>query len=75
MGDKISMDEAARRLGIERITVRRLISSGKLPAYRVGGDGAARSVRIDVDDLDKVLHPVVPHAAEHVVTGKGKAVK
>jgi excisionase family DNA binding protein len=57
MGRKmISMDAAAEQLGVSVRTVRRLISHGKLRAYRIGTD----IVRIDSDDLDGVLTPVVP---------------
>jgi excisionase family DNA binding protein len=52
----ISIDVAAQELGISRRTVRRLISSGELPAYKVGPG----SLRIKVADLDKVMVPVVP---------------
>jgi excisionase family DNA binding protein len=52
----LTIDQAAEKLGISRRSVRRLISSGELRAYRVG----ERSVRVDFNDLDAVLKPVVP---------------
>lgn len=52
----ISPEAAAEYLGISTRTVRRLISSGELRAYRVrGGD---RLVRVDLNDLDAVLDPI-----------------
>ncbi|ORA21350.1 excisionase family DNA-binding protein [Mycobacterium aquaticum] len=58
MGKKLSLDQAAEELGASKRTVRRMISSGKLRAYRVGDSSL---VRIDRDDLAAVLQPVVPN--------------
>ena len=51
----ISIDEAAERLGVNNFTVRRAISRGEIPAYRIG---SARVIRIKVSDLNKALRPV-----------------
>lgn len=56
MGKKITMNAAADELGISLRGVRRLISSGELKAYRVG----RQSVRVDVDDIQTALKPIVP---------------
>lgn len=56
MGKKISLETAADELGVSKRTVRRLISAGQLPAYRVG----EQSVRIDINDIASVLKPIVP---------------
>ena len=58
MGRKISIDECAAELGISRRSVRRLITTGALTAYHVGN--LPKLVRIDTDDLDKLLKPLVP---------------
>jgi excisionase family DNA binding protein len=56
MANKISMSAAGDYLGVDKRTVQRLIATGKLPAYRVGN----KLVRIDIDDLEKMLKPVLP---------------
>jgi excisionase family DNA binding protein len=56
MGKKLTLDAAASELGISKTGVRRLISSGELRAYKVG----RKLVRIDADDIAKVLRPIVP---------------
>jgi excisionase family DNA binding protein len=56
VGKLITLDDAAERLAISKRGVRRLISSGKLKAYRIN----ARIIRIDSADLASVLEPVVP---------------
>jgi excisionase family DNA binding protein len=58
MGHKLTIDAAADELGISRRSLRRLITSGQLRAYRIGTGN--RTVRIDRDDLTAVMHPVVP---------------
>jgi excisionase family DNA binding protein len=49
----VSIADAAETLAVDRQTVRRLIDSGQLPAFRV-----RRSVRIRVADLEGVLRPI-----------------
>jgi excisionase family DNA binding protein len=56
---KLTLNEAADELGVSKRTLRRLISSGQLPAVRIGIGTAI--VRIDPDDLANVIHPVVPN--------------
>jgi excisionase family DNA binding protein len=58
MGQKITLAETAERLGVSKDSVRRLISSGELRAYRIGNQ---QSVRVDTDDLAAVLKPIVPN--------------
>ena len=48
----LSLSAAAAEAGRHRETVRRMIASGELPAYRVGRKG---SIRIDRRDVDEVL--------------------
>jgi excisionase family DNA binding protein len=64
MGKMVNIDAAADQLGISKRSVRRLISSGELTAYRIGKMVA--TVRIDSDDLDKLLKPVVPNGTSLV---------
>jgi excisionase family DNA binding protein len=56
---QLTLDQACDELGISKRSLRRLISNGQLPAYRIGNGTAL--VRIDSDDLAKVVHPVVPN--------------
>jgi excisionase family DNA binding protein len=50
----VSLDEAAESLGLSRRTLRRRISDGTLPAFRVG----PRAVRVDVADLERLARPI-----------------
>jgi excisionase family DNA binding protein len=59
MGQRISLDAAADELGISKRSLRRLISKGELPAYRIGS--LPQVVRVDRDELAAVLQPVVPN--------------
>jgi excisionase family DNA binding protein len=58
MGNKLTLDGSAEYLNVSKRQVRRLISSGQLPASRIG---TTTSVRIDADDLEALLTPVVPN--------------
>jgi excisionase family DNA binding protein len=49
----VTVAEAAALLRVNRSTIRRWITSGRLPAYRVG----KRFVRIRRDDLDRMIVP------------------
>lgn len=48
----VTTAEAARRLGVTTMTIRRWVSAGLLPAKRVGPKGV---YRIAADDLSKVV--------------------
>ena len=61
MGQKISMDAAADNLGVNKRTIQRLIAIGELPAWRVG----TKIVRVDADDVAKLLKPMNGAAAEN----------
>lgn len=50
----VGIDEAATYLDVEHKTVRRLIASGDLPAYRLG----KRLIKLKVADLDALLVPM-----------------
>ena len=57
MPKMLTIDDAAEELGVSKRTLRRLISSGSLPAYRVG----SQAIRIKPADLEKALKPVIPN--------------
>lgn len=59
----ITVKEAAEILAVSSMTVRRLITSGTLPAWRVAGTGPIRLNRIDVEALRV---PVPTHDEEGV---------
>jgi excisionase family DNA binding protein len=48
----VPLNDAAAEAGVHPITIRRMIASGELPAYRVGRRGV---FRIDRRDIDEVL--------------------
>lgn len=50
----ISPDDGAARWSVSRDTIRRLISSGQLPGYRLN----SRIIRIRVDELDACFRPI-----------------
>lgn len=54
----ISAAAAAEELGVHPATIRRMISRGELPAYKLG----PKSIRIARSDLDRFKHrrPVTP---------------
>jgi len=51
--DLLSVEEAASLMRVDRSTIRRWISSGALPGYRVG----RRYVRVKRDDLARMIAP------------------
>jgi excisionase family DNA binding protein len=56
----VSLAEAARALGVSERTVRRLVTAGRVPAYKVGGQW-----RVDVDEVKACLRSAVipsPHS-------------
>ncbi|ETD31217.1 excisionase [Williamsia sp. D3] len=56
MKQLLSMAEVADELGMSVITVRRWISTGKLPAVRVGD----HQIRVRRGDLESVMTPIQP---------------
>ena len=50
---KISIAEAARRIGCSDDTIRRRIANGQLKAVRSG-----RIIRISEDALEQMFHPI-----------------
>lgn len=50
----LSVKDAAALCGKSTKTIRRLIASGSLPAYRLG----TKSILIKASDLDAVIRPI-----------------
>lgn len=57
---RISIADAAVRIGVSPWTVRRRIADGTLTAYRVKG---CRAIRLDPADVDALLSPMGGGAA------------
>jgi excisionase family DNA binding protein len=53
----VDISNAAAYLGVSHKTIRRLIASGRLPAFRVAG----RAIRIYADDVEALKEPVAVH--------------
>ncbi|OAH41629.1 hypothetical protein AYJ66_06455 [Dietzia cinnamea] len=49
------LNQAAEYLGVSPKTIRRMISRGEVPAYRLAGNGRLRFLK---KDLDAILVPV-----------------
>jgi excisionase family DNA binding protein len=49
-----SVARAAEHYDVSERTIRRWITSGQLPAWRIG----PRVLRVDLDDLEKLARPV-----------------
>lgn len=47
----VSLEVAAKRLGLSRYTLWRRVTAGEWPSYRVGG----RSIRVKVDELEALI--------------------
>ena len=58
-GRLLSVDGAAEALGVHAQTIRSYIRSGKLEAYRLGGE---RVIRIYASDLYELLEPLEPES-------------
>lgn len=55
--DIITVKQAAAMLKVSGMTIRRLIDTGRLPAWRVAGDGAIRIERANVEALRVPVSP------------------
>ncbi len=53
-GKFISQDAAAERWSVSVDTIRRLIASGRVSAYRLNG----RIIRLDVGEVDAAFRPI-----------------
>lgn len=59
--DYESLQHAAARTGFSVFTFRELVSSGKLPAYRLS-DKPGSAIRVRRADVDALFKPVIPDA-------------
>ena len=59
---RVTISDAAAILGVSKPTIRRLIASGQLPAYRIG-NGARPTIRLDVADVQAVARPLTVKAS------------
>ena len=50
-GQIITVKQAAEMLLVSGMTIRRLINTGQLPAWRVAGDGPVRLNSLDVEAM------------------------
>lgn len=50
----ISVNQAAKSLGVHPVTLRRCIYEGLLPAVRMGH----KNIRVDTDDVRALMQPV-----------------
>jgi excisionase family DNA binding protein len=55
----ISLKDAATRLGYAEFTMRELVASGRLPAYRIN-DKPGSTIRVKVSDVDALMKPLIP---------------
>lgn len=59
----VSLNEAAEYAGCSTRTIRRIIASGGMPAYRL--PGASRMIRVDLAELEAALSPVQSGVLAH----------
>jgi excisionase family DNA binding protein len=52
--EAIDITNAAAYLGVSHKTIRRLIASGRLPAFRLG----TRTIRVYVEDVEALKQPI-----------------
>ncbi len=57
-GQIITVKQAAEMLKVSGMTIRRLIDTGRLPAWRVAGDGPVRLNSLDVEAMRVPVFPV-----------------
>lgn len=50
---RITISDAAELLGVNAVTIRRMVARGELPAYRIGSTALLRVEKSDVDALLK----------------------
>lgn len=56
-----SLHNAAGRLGYSIHTMRELVNSGRLRAYRLS-DKPGSAIRVKIADVDALMQPVIPDA-------------
>ena len=65
----ISLNEAANLTGLSERTLRRYVSEGRLPGYRVG----PRALRVRATDLDRLVSHRLPTAPYTFGDGEASA--
>ena len=50
----VSLDVAAKHIGVDQKTLRRMISRSEVVGYRIG----KRLIRLDLNELDAVVRPI-----------------
>jgi excisionase family DNA binding protein len=55
----ITLKDAAARTGFSAWSIRDLVNTGKLPAYRIS-DKPGSAIRVKVADVDALMKPVIP---------------
>jgi|tagenome__1003787_1003787.scaffolds.fasta_scaffold19767598_1 excisionase family DNA binding protein len=62
----VSISEAAKYVGVNPMTIRRMISAGSIPGFRFG----PRLLKVDLSDVDAQLRPIpaanTTSATDHV---------
>ena len=56
----IDVTEAAKRLGVSKLTIRHYINDGRLTGYRLG----PKLIRLDADEVDSLAKPIPTAASE-----------
>ncbi|MCT1639735.1 helix-turn-helix domain-containing protein [Dietzia cinnamea] len=59
------LDQAAEYLSVSPKSIRRMVSRGDLPAYRLGGQGRLRFLKKDLDALLVPVPTVVRQGGGH----------
>ncbi|MEH6380805.1 hypothetical protein CEY15_02275 [Dietzia natronolimnaea] len=59
IGRPASISEAADRYGVNPVTIRRWISSGRISGFRFG----PRMIRVDLDEIDALARPLAAGGA------------
>lgn len=62
----LTLDDAAIRLGVSIKFLRRRISDGELPGYRVG----RRAIRVNATDVDALARPIPSVSILRPVAGR-----
>ncbi|SEE91295.1 helix-turn-helix domain-containing protein [Jiangella alba] len=56
----VSVEAFADHIDVHPRTVRRWITEGKLPGYKVGNRGGHGLWKVDMNDVDLVVQPIEP---------------
>jgi excisionase family DNA binding protein len=64
-GKLVSLAVAAERPGVSVKTLRRRIADGSLPAYRIGPTGSKGAIRVDPEDVERLLRRIPTADGSH----------